>query len=64
MIKSVFTDNIMYTSESTHNNNRPIVITNCSFWQTAYGSVIITKKSGEKIELYPSIILHIIFKKI
>jgi hypothetical protein len=36
------------------------LITDCKIEQTNYGSVIITKPNGRKIEYYPNSIKHII----
>ena len=71
MIKSVFSslDHIVYTSDVVKDNvehfgSDRIVVLNCTFKQTKYGSIIVSdNKRQRRLELYPSAISHITFKR-
>lgn len=67
MIVTVFTKTLIYTSsskEATNINSKKTVLHNCTFKQTAYGSVIIDRPTHPTIiELYPNSIKHIIHSK-
>lgn len=64
MIIAVYnTTGIVYTSDSSSldYNKEHIVVLNCTFEQTSYGSVIIKRPTDHRIlELYPNAITHII----
>jgi hypothetical protein len=50
--------------EDPERKSTKTVIFNCTLTQTAYGSVIVIKPSGVKIELYPSAIDSILFETV
>lgn len=65
MILTLYTENIIYTSEvrdkNDYSSDERIVIHSCGFEQTGYGSVKVQKPDTHTIiEFYPSSIKHII----
>ncbi len=57
-------NNLLFIEDSEYSgtSNR-IIIKNCNFHQTPYGSVIVSRPTHSTIEYYPSQISHIIFRK-
>ena len=56
-------NNLLFTEDSEYSGTSDkIIIKNCKFHQTPYGSVIVSRPTHNTIEYYPSQISHIIFK--
>ena len=64
MVVSVYTETIIYTNKSdqTFPSTNKIIIKDCDFTQTAYGSIIIKRVRPDNlyIELYPQHISHVV----
>lgn len=65
MILTVYTPNVIYTVKGTNvYPNEKVIVNNCTFEQTSYGSVKIIRDNRDNVvELYPSSISHIIHMK-
>ena len=56
-------NNLLFIENSEYDGSSDrIVIKNCKFHQTSYGSVIVSRPTHNTTEYYPSQISHIIFK--
>ena len=57
-------NNLLFIEDSEYSGTSDrIIIKNCNFHQTPYGSVIVSRPTHSTIEYYPSQISHIIFRK-
>ena len=67
MITTVYTQNAVYSSDkddSDIKSSDKILILNCAFKQSSYGSITITRPTYNGIiEVYPNQITHIIHSK-